>query len=235
MSMSINNSYVIYYGWLIAGQSGGPNRAAKIIASSKPLILVAAYYTLEPRWANLSPQVRRLLHAAGVQICAYIPTGYGLRDLGHAQAEATDYLANGADGIFYDEVDAFNDDGKHEYYRALSTLVRERGKIVIMNTGVADTGEPIMNLTDILMLEHQWRAFYQTSPWRAKYPAERFMGVSSNEPWAIGCLGHAIDEAIALSDTIEARQHGIGWHYSTDRYTELPSWYLAYAQAANQG
>jgi hypothetical protein len=234
MPVSINNSYVIYYGWLIADQSGSPNQAARIIASSKPLILIAAYYTLQPRWANMSQQVRRLLHASGVKMCAYIPTNYGLRDLGDAQAEATDYLANGADGIFYDEVDACTDDGKQEYYQALSTLVRERRKIVIMNTGVADTGEPIMNLTDILMVEHQWRAFYQTSPWRAKYPAERFMGVSSNEPGAIDCLGQAIDEAAAIRDTLEARLHGIGWHYGTDRYTELPSWYAAYAQAANQ-
>jgi hypothetical protein len=85
-----------------------------------------------------------------------------------------------------------------------------------------------MALADYLMLEHQWRDAVAHSPWMAAYPADRFMGVSSNEGNA---MGYYVDEHRACADAREARQRGIGWHASTDRYIELPAWFASYMQA----
>jgi Spherulation-specific family 4 len=229
-----NNFYVIYYGWLIAGESGAPNRVARMLAAAQPRILIGAYATAQPRLVNMSPQVRELLHTAGTQLFAYVSTDYGARDIGEVKAEATHYLANGVDGIFYDEMYPFTDDAKQEYCRQLYALAKDRGRAVVVNTGVAGSGERIMSVTDMLMVEHQWRAFHQTSQWRSSYSPERFMGTSSNEPGAHACLGYAIDEAVAARDTRAAWSHGIGWHYSTDRYVELPAWFSAYVAALGQ-
>jgi hypothetical protein len=226
--VTINHLYVIYYGWLIAGESGAPNRAARMLASAKPRILIGSFATAQPRLVNMSSQVRGLLQAAGTQLFAYVPTSYGSRDLGEIKAEAAGYLDTGVDGIFYDEVYAFTDEAKQEYYQALYALAKDHGRGVIMNTGGACSGEQIMSVTDILMVEHQWQTFYQTSDWHLNYAAERFMGVSSNEPGAYTCLGHLVDAEVAVRDSRAARSHGIGWHYSTDRYIELPAWFSSY-------
>jgi len=232
--VSSNHFYVIYYGWLIAGESGAPNRAARMLAAAQPSMLIGAYATAQPRLVNMSPQVRELLHAAGTQLFAYVPTDYGAREIGEVKAEVADYLANGVDGIFYDEMYPFTDDAKQEYYRQLYALAKDRGRAVVANTGVAGSGEGIMSVTDILMVEHQWRAFHHTSEWRSSYSPERFMGTSSNEPGAHACLGYAIDETVAVRDTRAAWSQGIGWHYSTDRYVALPAWFSRYVRALGQ-
>jgi hypothetical protein len=230
----INNFYVIYYGWLIAGESGAPNRVARMLAAAQPRILIGAFATTQPHLVNMNPQVRDLLHAAGSQLFAYVPTSYAARDIGEVEAEVTHYLAAGIDGIFYDEVYAFSDDAKQEYYLRLYALAKDCGRAVITNTGVACSDESIMCVTDILMLEHQWRSFHEASQWCSSYPAERFMGVSSNEPGAHTCLGYVIDEDVAVRDTRAAWSHGVGWHYSTDRYIELPAWFSGYVGALGE-
>ena len=229
--MSSGNLCVIYYGWLTSDSSGRPNSLATTIAAARPQALVANFYAAQPKFMNLSPQVRNLFHSVGTQIFAYTATGYGARERGAVQAEVADYLANGVDGIFYDEVAAHMDRAQSKYYQYLYALVNNHGRKVIMNTGVAESSEALMDVADILMLEHQWRAFSETCAWRSKYSPERFMGNSSNEPGSSAYLGHTIDGNVAVRDTLEAWARGIGWHYSTDRYTELPPWFAAYTRA----
>lgn len=229
--VAAGNLCVIYYGWLIADASGAPNRAAAAIARARPRVLIAAFSTLQPRLTNLSPQVRELLQASGALLFAYVPTGYGARDLADVKAEAAGCLAGGADGIFYDEVPACPDEAQLASYQALHALVKERGGRVIANAGVDRSDESLMRVADILMVEHQWRTFGEASPWRAGYPPERFMGVSSNEPGADAFLEGAIDRQTAVRDTRAAWACGVGWHYSTDRYVELPAWFADYVRA----
>ena len=81
------------------------------------------------------------------------------------------------------------------------------------------------------MLEHQWRNLRSGSLWAFRYPAERFMGVSSNEERA---MGYTVDEARAIEDTREAWGRGIGWHTSTDVYIELPEWFSRYHAALRE-
>lgn len=214
--------YVIYYGWLIANASAGP------------AAVIGFYYTFEPKYINFSRQVCGLLHAAQVKLFTYINTDYGDRPLAEVAAEANEYLTQGVDGIFFDQVYNFLDDRHTVYYQSLYTLVHERGKTVIVNTGVAQPGEAIMGVTDVLMVEHDWRSLYQANPWFARYPPERFMGDSSNEPGTAGYFDYRVDLEMAVRDTREAWAHGIGWHYSTDHYTTLPAWFLEYARGVER-
>lgn len=228
----VRNRYVIYYGWLIADPDGTPNGAARAIAAARPGLLLAHMRTFEPRYPNVSEPVRALFRASGTRVMAYVTTSYAQRGRDEVAAEALAQLALGADGVFFDEVANFLDRHHDDYYRTLSNAVRERGGTVVMNTGVAQTGEAIMELADILMVEHQWRTLYRTNPWHAQYPPERFMGDSSNEPGASApeFLGYPVDRDRGIADTLEAWNRGIGWHYSTNRYVRLPRWFGTYTK-----
>jgi hypothetical protein len=220
--------YVIYYGWLIADAAGRPGPEAAAIAAARPEMLIGFYDTFEPKYPNFSPQVRDLLHGAQVALVAYIDTNYGNRPLAAVEAEVCDYVARGIDGIFFDQVYNFLDDRYTPYYRRLYDLVRNSGKTVIVNTGVAQSGEAIMDVTDILMVEHDWRMLDELCPWHGRYPSRRFMGNSSNEPGTNRYFSYCVDYETAVRDTCEAWASGIGWHYSTDQYTTLPTWFLDY-------
>jgi hypothetical protein len=106
---------------------------------------------------------------------------------------------------------------------------------VIVNTGVAESGEAIMDVADILMIEHDWRSLYRMNPWYAQYSPERFMGNSSNEPGTQRYFDYRVTCETAIRDTREAWANGVGWHCSTDRYTELPPWFSEYARGIADG
>ena len=223
------NAYVIYYGWLTDSAHGSPNAAAMSIAAARPALAIVQARTAAPAGhRNVSPQVLALMHEAGVRVYAYVATSWGLADLRDVARATNDALEAGVDGILIDEADPLCTNAHYNYYRAISDYIRARGKGLIFNTGVARCGEPIMGLADHLMVEHHWRDARAHSAWMAAYPAERFMGVSSNEGNA---LGYYVDERRACADAREAQQRGIGWHASTDRYVDLPSWFMSYMQA----
>ena len=218
--------YVIYYGWLTDSARGIPNAAARRIAAAAPRIVIVHARTAAPAGhLNLSPQVAALMHNAGVNVYAYVSTRWSRTDVAQALRATDDALAAGADGILFDEADPLCTDVHYGYYRVLSDHVRARGKRLIFNTGVSSCGPRIMELADYLMLEHQWRASPASSAWMAAYPAERFMGVSSNEGHA---MGYHVDQHRAIADTLEAWRRGIGWHASTDRFAQLPAWFAGY-------
>ncbi|MEI7769335.1 MAG: spherulation-specific family 4 protein [Chloroflexales bacterium] len=225
--------YVIYYGWLIADAAGTPGPAATAIAAAGPGVLIGFYYTFEPKYPNFSRQVRDLLRAAQISFFAYVDTDYGNRPLAAVEAEARDYLAKGVDGIFFDQAYNFLDDRQTPYYQQLYALVHSSQKSVIINTGVAQSGEAIMEVTDILMVEHDWRLLPQLSPWHGRYPPTRFMGNSSNEAGTERYFDYRIGYEAAVRDTHEAWASGIGWHYSTDHYTTLPAWFSDYARSVS--
>ena len=225
----VGKTYAIFYGWLSDDRSGAPNGVARAIAHAKVPLLIANFWTAPPdRHQNLSAQVIALMHAAGTQVFGYIATGWGEADRGEVQQEIDEYLGAGIDGIFFDEADSLCSDGKLEYYASLAARVRERGGKIILNAGVAQCGEKIMKECDLVMVEHAWREARIRSPWLRRYPADRVMGVSSNEANA---MGYVVDEARAIEDTREAWRSGIGWHTSTSGYVELPEWFDGYVSA----
>ena len=221
--------YCIYYGWLCDDDAGIPNDEARRIAAARVPLLIAHYWTAPPqRHRNLSEPVLALLRESGTEVFAYTATGCGSVPLAHLESEIDEYLAAGVDGIFFDEADPLREDAKLGYYAALAERVRARGKRLIVNPGVAQCGERIMDVADLVMLEHRWRDLRSGSLWSAQYPAERFMGVSSNEENA---MGYDVDETRAIADTREAPRRRIGWHTSTDLYTKLPPWFERYFEA----
>ena len=220
---------VVYYGWLI-DEHGQPNTAAYQLAAGRPDLIIVAGYTEQPRANNLPAAVRALFHASHTRIAVYIATQYGQRPLSEIESAIADSVAN-ADAIFLDEVTPAFDAQSGPYYATIAAQVRSAGKIVIANPGVAAIDERIMDIADIVMLEHQWTQFVTGCGWYGDYPLDRFMGVSSNEPGARRELGHMIDAQQAVVDTRRAWDLGIGWHYSCDRYTDVPPWYDTYMRA----
>lgn len=227
--MPTGNTYVIIYGWLSDGASGEPNARANAVAAAGTPLVIAQYRAAPPAaHRNLSAQVLSVLHESGSQVFAYIATDWGRADLRDVQRTSAEYLAAGIDGIFLDEADSLCSDTKLQYYAQLASHVRDSGGKLILNPGVSQCGEKIMQLCDLVMLEHAWRDAFTRSPWLRRYPAERVMGVSSNEDNA---MGYPIDEQRAIDDTREAWQRGIGWHTSTDRYVDVPEWFGRYVEA----
>jgi len=224
------NRYALYYGWLIADAPGNPNEAAIALANSIPKILIANYYTQSPKLANLSTPVQNLFRAQGTLIYAYVATTYGNRDIALVKAEALEYITGGGvDGIFFDEAYNFMEGPNNHhltYYQSLYSWMQEQGRQTILNVGIGQPGERAMTATDILMVEHDWRNLYQNNTWFHNYSPERFMGISSNE--AAGFFPYTVDETTAIRDTKEAWAHNVAWHYSTDLYTTLPSWFSTY-------
>jgi hypothetical protein len=139
-------------------------------------------------------------------------------------------LLNGLDGVFLDEVYHFQDEKKLEYYMDLYRLIKAHGNNLILNTGINTTGELIMQVSDILMVEHNCRNFYQNSAGQRNYPSERDMGCSSNEPGSPALLRYEVNLYRAVHDTLEAWSAGIGWHYSTENYISLPEWFEQYTE-----
>jgi hypothetical protein len=52
------------------------------------------------------------------------------------------------------------------------------------------------------------------------------MGIASND--IANVMGYSVDVEAAVSDTIEAWQIDIGYHFSTNTYTTLAPWYESY-------
>lgn len=212
------NTYVIYYGWLTDDHDGESNSDAHAIAAAGTPLLIAHFWTAAPdRHKNITPRVLSLMHRAGTDVFAYVATKNGNADLEQIKQTVTECLAGGVDGIFFDEADALMCDDKLRYYEILAQLIRDKGKSVIVNPGVAQCGEKIMQIADRVMVEHQWRNLATGSLWSFRYPSDRFMGVSSNEGNAMGYL---VDEQRAIEDTREAWERGVGWHTSTTTYID---------------
>jgi hypothetical protein len=223
----MGKSYVIYYGWLTNERGELTPDAKRIVEAAAPLLIAPLRAAPPATHVNLSPQVLSRLHAAGTEVIAYIDTDYGKVPLEVAQQAVNDALAAGVDGVFYDRTTAWPGGVSLDYYGALSEPVKAAGKLVIANPGVSQCGDMLLRFADRVMLEHKWRNLKTDSPWTVGRLPEIFMGVSSNEHFA---MGYSVDEQRALADTREAWEQGIGWHASTDMYRHLPVWFEAYVQ-----
>lgn len=224
--------FVIYHGWLTVDPGGEPTADALAIADARPGILIAPFLKAGSGERNISPEVLTLLGERGISVYPYVPTHFGRRGIDAVAAEIDLSLKAGVSGIFLDEIAPTLDQADLEAgYTALHSVTGSDVAKIILNTGVARTGEEIMDIADILMVEHQWRWFAESSRWREQYPRERFMGCSSNEPGALPLVGRPISFESAVEETLEAWDAGIGWHYSTDRYTRLPGWFKSYVRS----
>jgi hypothetical protein len=163
-------------------------------------------------------------------VLTYIWTDYGARDINAVKADIDRQMASGVDGIFVDEVTNIETDAEHAYYAEIHRHVKSYGhdRLVVMNPGHYKVSERVMLVSDIVSLEEEW-VYHGQIQWMDKYPSSRFMGVSSNE-YCAGC----ISESNAAAKTIEAWDAGIGYHYATDKYIDLPAWFDSYASQVQE-
>lgn len=220
--------FVIYYGWYSDGKGEVGQEIERIIVA-RPEFVISPYHTSTGQ-VNLKPEVVDRFHGAGIKVLAYIATGNGNRDLHDVLEEIKTGLDNGADGVFLDEVATLHSDWQVDHYRKIYDHAKSFGseRMVIANPGTILVNEKVMSVSDILSFEHHWRLASHLD-WFSKYPATRFMGISSND--IANVMGYRVDEEAAARDTIEAWQDGIGYHFSTNKYTALEPWFEEYQKA----
>lgn len=217
------NLYVIYYGHLVDESSAMTEEASRILAADPELVIVP--HSFPDGELNLTPQIHQRFKDAGIKVLTYTWTNYGARDLAAVQSEIDSQMASGVDGIFVDEVTNIVTDAEHDYYATIHEKIKSYGqdKLVVMNPGHYQVAERVMLISDIVSLEEEW-TYYEQVSWMDSYPPSRFMGVSSNE-YCTGC----VNESNAADKTAEAWDAGIGYHFATDKYIDLPAWFDDYA------
>lgn len=222
------NLYVIYYGHLVDKNGTATEQTTRILAAKPELVIVP--YSFPDGELNLTPEVHQQFRDAGIRVLTYTWTNYGERDLNAVKADIDSQMASDVDGIFIDEVTNIETDAEQSYYAAIHRYVKSYGqdKLVVMNPGSFKVTERVMLISDIVSLEEEW-VYQNQIPWKDRYPSSRFMGVSSNE-YCTGC----VTESNAAGKTAEAWDAGIGYHYATDMYIDLPAWFDSYAQQVRE-
>ncbi|HUG97432.1 MAG TPA: spherulation-specific family 4 protein [Nitrososphaera sp.] len=217
------NGYVIYYGHLVDENGAMTEETSRILAAGPELVIVP--HSFPDGELNLTPEVHQQFRDAGIKVLTYTWTNYGVRDLAAVQSEIDSQMASGVDGIFIDEVTNIVTDAEHGYYAAIHEHIKSYGqdKLVVMNPGHYQVAERVMLISDIVSLEEEW-TYHEQMPWMDSYPPSRFMGVSSNE-YCTGC----VNGSNAAAKTAEAWDAGIGYHFATDMYIDLPEWFDGYA------
>jgi hypothetical protein len=220
--------FVVYYGWYTDGRGQLSSEIDRIIAA-KPEFVISPYHTSTGQ-VNLTPQVMDRFHESGVKVLVYVATGNGDKKLESVLQEIKTGLDNGADGVMLDEVAMLHSDRQVDHYKRIYDYTKSFGseKLVIANPGSVLVNEKVMSVSDIVSFEHQWR-FASHIDWFSKYPATRFMGISSND--ISNVMGYTVDGESSARDTIEAWQAGIGYHFSTNTYTTLAPWFEEYQKA----
>lgn len=217
------NLYVIYYGHLVDSNGEMTEQVPRILAADPELVIVP--HSFPDGELNLTPEVHQQFRDAGIKVLTYTWTNYGARDVNAVKADIDAQMASGVDGIFVDEVTNIETDAEYSYYAAIHQHIKSygQGKLSVMNPGHYQVTERVMQISDIVSLEEEW-VYHGQMEWINKYPPSRFMGVSSNE-----YCGSCVDGSNAVGKTTEAWSAGIGYHFSTDMYIDLPAWFDGYA------
>lgn len=223
------NLYVIYYGHLVDDNGEMTEQTLRIIEARPELAIVP--YSFPDGELNLTPEVHQAFKEAGIKVLTYTWTDYGARDLNAVRADIDAQMASGVDGIFVDEVTNIETDAEYDYYASVHQHIKSHGqeKLSVMNPGHYQVDERVMQISDIVSLEEEW-IYYEQISWMDKYPPSRFMGVSSNEYCTTAC----ISESNAAVKTGDAWSAGIGYHFSTDKYIDLPVWFDSYVSQAKE-
>ncbi len=156
---------------------------------------------------------------AGGKLLAYVPTGYGKRDVAEVERDVRTYLKfYEVDGVFLDEMA-----GTKEflpYYREIHRIIKglKPEFKIVANPGQPFIDEGYMKTADCLLLfEGNADEFAKykpeaPSPWIKRYPASRF-----------GVVVHTVATPAAMRRAIEqADQARAGWVFVTDRVMPNP-------------
>jgi len=232
--------YVVYHDVLV-DSSGKPNNNAYRIANAHPLY-VHTYARVSGSVVNIPQEVRDLMHNNGVKILCYVKSAPPdsisppFPDV-QIRSEIADGMILGCDGIMFDNVRKqfstyFNT------YKGWRDYVKNWGsdKIAWFNTGHADMDESIMQVADIVEVEHHIDDLVMDSSWVTKYPATRFAAnVISWEDISYYPLGYKVTLETAIRDTNHCWNAGhIAYMYSANIKNSigwLPTWFEDYVRS----
>lgn len=232
--------YVVYHDVLV-DSSGKPNTNAYRIANVHP-VYVHTYARVSGGMVNTPQEVRDLMHNNGVKILCYVksaPPDSTSPPFSDAQvrSEIADGMNLGCDGIMLDNVRKqfstyFNT------YKGWRDYIKTWGsdKIAWFNTGHADMDESIMQVADIVEVEHHIDDLVVDSPWVTNYPSTRFAAnVISWEDIGYYPLGYKVTLETAIRDTNHCWDAGhIAYMYSGNIQNFigwLPTWFENYVSS----
>ncbi len=162
----------------------------------------------------------RAAQAKGIQVLAYVATGYGQVPSATVQTRMNTYINSwGVDGIFFDEVPS--DTGKLSYYRVFYNSLHTRNKSVVLNPGVYPDPQ-YMSISDIIMIENTGAAYKQLTPpgWVNQYQRNRFWHVIHSVPSA-----SKVSFFIDLGQTNRARFVYVTDDIENNPYDRLPTYW----------
>lgn len=170
--------YVVYHDVLV-DSSGKPNTNANRIANAHP-VYIHTYARVSGDRVNIPQEVRDLMHNNGVKILCYVksaPPDSSSPPFSDSQirSEIADGINLGCDGIMFDNVRS-RFTTYYDVYKGWRDYVKTWGsdKIAWFNTGHSGMDESIMEVADIVEVEHHIDDLVQDSPWVTKYPSTRF-------------------------------------------------------------
>lgn len=156
----------------------------------------------------------------GIEVYSYITSGYegteyvtSEDNLGANIARVDAIAADGATGVFLDEVSSFPTVAGKSYITSIYNECQAQGLKLILNAGVSTFDSWLMSHGDYLMSDEQYDG--TRSPTASESPyANRLLVVAYNINSA----------ANAATISQGAQSNGFGYSYACVAYTALPSW-----------
>jgi hypothetical protein len=212
-----NGFYVLYYG-------SAPGDFMRIQAAKPNFVVLGD--GLEAR-TDLP-----MMFQPATRVIAYLSTARGTANI---DARIDTAMRSGFDGVFFDDVVVSA--ATSAYNAEVAQRVHDKGKMVIMNPGIASVDQSIFQWADIVSVENKWSSTLSPSgvdAWRW-LAVQGDPGISLLQDDQAPTSG---TEALARLDSFRNDHHG--WWYYASEYdsvnhkplaTQLPSWFDSFATA----
>lgn len=156
----------------------------------------------------------------GIQVFSYITGGYEGTEYGTSEDDLTANIArvnaiaaDGATGVFLDEVSSFPNTASIAYITSIYNECQAKGLKLILNAGVSTFDSWLMSHCDYLMSDEQYDGTRSPTTSESLY-ADRLLVVAYD----------ITNASIAATISQGAQSNGFGYSYACVAYTSLPSW-----------
>lgn len=208
-----------------------PNADMTAIKAAKPDILIDN--TPGGYWGEVNGHTGCLPSQyvpLGIEVYSYITGGYegtkymDTRDILATNLARVDAIAaDGATGVFLDEVTSFPNSADKAYISAIYSRCLIKGLKLILNPGVSTFDSWLMGKCDFLMSDEVYDGSRNPTPSESPY-LSRILVVREG----------VTDATTASNVTLAARAKGFGYSYVCNAYTTLPSWLSSYLSTITQ-
>lgn len=160
----------------------------------------------------------------GIQVYSYIAGGYegskyknNIDSLNLNLARISGIKADGATGVFLDEVSDFPTTAQKNYISAIATKCKQEGLKLILNTGIQYFDSWLMTQCDYILTDEKYKGTRQ--PTISEQPfLDRVIVISEN----------ITSDTAAAKLSIGARANGFGYSYGCVEYINIPTWLNSY-------